>query len=160
MAVALKSPRPLSTLAGCQVRVYWNVTKKVWSVQYREAYLRGTNKPASYRWRVAGHAQALALASVHFEVSPAGRDRVRATGRKGVHAFALGTLVAVNSWPGEAFDLYLRVAQLCTFRVGYNPKTDEGFTLRGFWPGDRHVFQAPYAHLDLKGLLFIDRKSS
>ena len=158
MTVALKSPRPLSTLAGCRVRVYWNIQQKRWSVQYRENYLKGNRE--AFRWRVAGHAQALALASVHFQVSPAGRARVLATGQKNVHAYALGTLVAVNSWPGEALDLYLRVAQLCTFRVGYNPKTDDGFTLRGFWPGDRHVFQAPYAHLDLKGLLFIDRKSS
>jgi len=61
-----------------KVRVYFNLHKRVWSVQ--DARTR----------RVIAHVDSLALWGVTFKVSQAGRARAVQEGRKNVHAFACG----------------------------------------------------------------------
>jgi hypothetical protein len=67
-----------------RVRVYFNLHKKVWSVQdYQKS--RG--------WRIIAHAEEIYLKNVTFNVSVAGRLRVLREKRKNVHAFAIGDVV-------------------------------------------------------------------
>lgn len=150
---ALKHARPLSTLVACQVRVYRNLTRKCWSVEYRENYLRGSK--SAHRWVVAGHSQALVLQDVRFTVNPATRDRVRATGKKEVHAWAIGRLVACAEWCGTDGGLYFRAAGMCHTLIGYNPKRDDLFTVREAPAGDP-VSRANMAHLEGTGMVLVD----
>lgn len=85
-----------------KVRVYFNLHKKVWSVQ--------TYKPGK-GWRVDFHSngRTLCLTDVTFHVSEAGRQRVLREKRKNVHAYAIGTLVG---WLPSSFKLKA---------VSYNP---------------------------------------
>lgn len=149
------APVPLSTLVGARVRVYRNLTAGCWSIQRREAYVRPNGRPG-YRWRVAGHALGVALAGVHFEVNTRARDRVRALRRKEVHAYAAGALVSVEAYDGRDGGLYARAARLCAVRVGYDPYKDDGFTVRGPWPGDPRVVQAGHALLNSAGRVYVD----
>ena len=60
-------------------RVYWNLHKKVWSLQDRKT------------GRVRHHVTAFTLYDAKFTVRKAGQDKVRREGKKNVHAFAVGT---------------------------------------------------------------------
>lgn len=63
-------------------RIYRNLNKHCWSVQHRPGYgIQG--------WRVLQHMEALVATDVTFHVSLAGRERVRASGHKNVHAYIL-----------------------------------------------------------------------
>ena len=62
-------------------RVYFNLHKKVWSVQ---GYIKGRG------WIVLFHCPELWLENVTFKVSEAGRQRVIRSRRKNVHAFIRG----------------------------------------------------------------------
>ena len=62
-----------------KVRMYWNLHKKIWSVQDCKT------------GRVTNHVTALTLADAKFVVRPAGQAKVRREGKKNVHAFAVGT---------------------------------------------------------------------
>lgn len=73
-------------------RVFRNLTRKCFSVQ-----VRVTGKG----WRTVAHASHVALSGVSFLVSENGRQRVLQTGRKHVHAFVQGELLA---WSGVARD--------------------------------------------------------
>ena len=84
-----------------QVKVYFNLHKKVWSVLHR------TPKG----WRLAFHERELTLKDVTFKVSEAGRQRVLREKRKNVHAFAIGELV--DTLP-NGFDILMQP-------VSYNP---------------------------------------
>lgn len=70
------------SLIGTKVDVYWNLHKHVWSVRDRRTR------------RVIAHLDTVYLADVTFVVSAAGNARVRAEGRKNVHAFARGTVTS------------------------------------------------------------------
>lgn len=72
-----------TALIGMDVDVYFNLHKRLWSVRSRETR------------RVVAHLDGLVLRNVRFRVSAAGNARVRAEGRKNVHAFARGTV----EWP-------------------------------------------------------------
>jgi len=72
--------KDLNIRHGEQVRVYWNLHKRCFSVQTWQG--RG--------WRLAGHANVIALKGATFTVSKAGRERVRRECRKNVHAFIWG----------------------------------------------------------------------
>jgi len=159
MSIAPVAPKPLDSLLGSQVRVYRNVTRKCWSVQYREAHIRRDNGRVTYRWQVAGHDQAVCLQGVHFQVSGPGRERVLASGKKEVHAYAIGTLVATGARMGADDGAFYRLAGLCKQEVTYNPKRSAGphFTRRH---AQDAVFQAGHAFLDGSGHLWIDRKHS
>ena len=87
-----------------KVRVYWNLHKKMWSVQDTK-----TN-------RVIGHKQHITLWNAKFVVRKSGQKRVREQGKKNVHAFAVGFITddiqqVYDSWN----------------RVKYNPYTDDYF---------------------------------
>lgn len=60
-------------------RVYWNLHKKVWSLQDRKT------------GRVSQHVPAFTMYDAKFVVRPAGQAKVRREGKKNVHAFAVGT---------------------------------------------------------------------
>lgn len=60
-------------------RVYWNLHKKVWSLQDRTT------------GRVCNHVTAFTLYDAKFVVRKAGQAKVRREGKKNVHAFAVGT---------------------------------------------------------------------
>ena len=69
-----------------RARVYFNLHKRLWSVQL---------KNAKGRWYVAFHASTLELEGVRWTVSEAGRQRVLREKRKNVHAFCAGTLMGM-----------------------------------------------------------------
>lgn len=60
-------------------RIYWNLHKKVWSLQDCKT------------GRVFSHAEAFTLYDAKFVVRKAGQAKVRREGKKNVHAFAVGT---------------------------------------------------------------------
>lgn len=61
-----------------KVRVYWNLHKKLWSVQDRKTGL------------VIAHTDHIALTDAKFVVRKAGQEKVRREGKKNVHAFVRG----------------------------------------------------------------------
>lgn len=135
-----------------RVRIYWNLTKKVWSVQ--DAKTR----------RVIGHATRVNVRDASFKVSQAGRERVLREGVKNVHAFVVGDLDAAH-WietrdhPGTLMswtrgdNAYLRAAVRLGKRVSYNPrKASVFFDVYD----DRAVFDAPMVCLDARTVLAFD----
>lgn len=70
-----------------RVRVYRNLRNKLLSVQVK------TDKG----WRVHGHYVFVHLKNCHFESRDAGRNRVRRTKRKNVHAWIEGDMTP-NTW--------------------------------------------------------------
>lgn len=87
------------------IEVYWHVRKKRWSVRENG--------------RVTRHVASITLKDCTLVVQPGGRDRVRRTGQKHVHAWVRGT-------PGR------RSSPLVGFsRLRYNPHNDEGFHAEG-----------------------------
>ena len=71
-----------------KVRVYYNLHKSCWSIKAHEGILKG---------RVIAHADGVKLRDARTVVSQAGRERVIREGKKNVHAFIEGNLVAVES---------------------------------------------------------------
>lgn len=90
---------------GQRVRVYRNLTRKTYSIL----------DPRT--GRVLGYSPEFTLAKATYKVSEAGRDRVRRTGRKTVHAFVEGHLTG---------DYVGWVIPQGT--VHYNPRTHDTFT--------------------------------
>jgi hypothetical protein len=97
---------PLSHLIGTDVDVYWNLHKGAWSVRDRKTRL------------VVARVDAITLTDVQFIVSAAGNARVRAEGRKNVHAFARGTVAGVGDDGGPSF---------AVVPVTYNPYKNTTF---------------------------------
>lgn len=62
-----------------KVKVYWNLAKRVYSVQHKG--------------KVIAHRDTMCLMNVHFNVSEAGRRRVLKKKSKNVHAFVVGTWI-------------------------------------------------------------------
>lgn len=94
-----------------KVRCYWNLHRKIWSVQ--DAKSR----------RVIAHADQVLLDDVEFKVSETGRQRVLVEKRKNVHAFAVGELVAMtppDNWSARTGELALDIKQRGR-AVTYNP---------------------------------------
>jgi len=73
-----------------RVRIYRNLHRP-------ECYSIQAKGPQG--WRVLAYASSAILADVKLTVRPGGRASVLATGRKVVHAWAEGTLVAWNTCP-------------------------------------------------------------
>lgn len=80
MALQTIKGRTIST--GQKVKVYFNLHKKLFSIQDAKTGL------------VIGHADSVNLEDVTFKVSEAGRKRVLREKRKNVHAFVIGHYVA------------------------------------------------------------------
>lgn len=75
-----------------RVKVYRNLHRGDWSI-------------VSMRTgRVVGHMLMLTLADVTWLVQPAGNRKVRAEGRKNVHAYAIGDLGSLNAQPHPAHE--------------------------------------------------------
>ena len=71
-----------------KVRVYFNLHRKCFSIKADEGPAKG---------KVIAHADDVILGNVTSKVSETGRDRVRRTKRKEVHAYVCGELLA---WTG------------------------------------------------------------
>lgn len=91
------------------VRVYRNLRDNCWSIQ------RKTPKG----WRVWLRWDYVVLDNVSFVVNKAGQNRVRKEGKKYVHAFAYGTLMANTLGCKEKM-----------VRVNYNPYNNDQFQTR------------------------------
>lgn len=76
-----------------RVRVFRNLTRRCLSIQAR----------TTTGWRTVAHATDVSLSGVTFTVSEAGRQRVLATGKKTVHAWAEGEMLAWNGRMRDAF---------------------------------------------------------
>jgi hypothetical protein len=128
-----------------KVKVYWNLHKGCWSVMDA-----GTRK-------VIGHAMQILIREASFSVSETGRERVRATRRKEVHAFVIGEIEAAI-WHKEPAGMgayrwdnhpmlnnYMRnVANQRGITVTYNPLRDQGFIER---ESGRPVDNSPACYL-------------
>lgn len=93
-----------------RVAVYFNLHKRLFSVRA----LQGAN-----RGRVVAHVDSFTIRNAEFRVQPGGRDRVRRTGVKDIHAFVVGEIVphVASDAPGFA-------------PVTYNPMRDDSFVWR------------------------------
>jgi len=108
---------------GRVVEVYYNTHRGRLSV--RDAKTK----------KVFAHSFIVALKDVTFTVQPAGRDKVRRTNRKNVHAWVRGTVM--HYWKALGFDsrddwLFAEreVAPRCGPRVVYNPYKYDSFVVR------------------------------
>ena len=89
-----------------RVQVYYNIRRGDYSVRQSG--------------RVIDHVDSIALSDVRFNVAPAGRDKVRATGVKNVHATVTGYIVD-NPYRDGDF-LYTNVRHsIDVDYVAYNP---------------------------------------
>jgi len=95
-----------------RVDVYWNLHKRCWSVRHKG--------------RVIDHTGLVILNDVTWVVQPAGNARVRAQGRKNVHAFARGVLVDPDTWTGPT-EATRQMQDSYTALVTYNPYRDTSF---------------------------------
>lgn len=96
------------------VDVYWNSRKRCYSVRHKG--------------KVIHTVPFLTLAPAEFRVSAKGRDRVRQTGKKTVHAVIRGEVVGLTaSIPENAL------------QVGYNPYGDDEFMMLAV---GKPIFQA------------------
>jgi len=96
-----------------KVDVYWNTTKKCWSI--RDAKTK----------KVVDHTHCYMLTDVTFVVQPAGNARVREEKRKNVHAWAKGT--AAKFWDKSRIRRY-RAGGWPPWRlVTYNPYKNTTF---------------------------------
>ena len=87
-----------------KVRVYWNLHKKLWSVQSKG--------------RVIAHLEELGLLDVSWVVRPAGRARVLREGKKNVHAFAVGKFAGFQGL-AEGIPAYEREVRYNPFKAGH-----------------------------------------
>lgn len=103
--------------------------------------------------RVIFRAGRVALGEVEFIVRPAGRSRVLKTGRKNVHAFAVGILLGIDpdEKPARA-DLSRQaldsVTARCDVPVTYNPRVADTFRS----PSGHAVRYSLIAILDARGV--------
>jgi len=114
-----------------RVFVYYNLTKKCWSIKALEGRSKG---------RVVAHADAVDLWDCKFKVSEAGRQRVLRTKQKNVHAGVEGTLVWMdgrNTKAGMINDRFMpewyawRLAVPNTdYRITYNPYVSPTFHIK------------------------------
>ena len=95
-----------------KVRVYWNLHKKVWSVQDGKSGL------------VIDHRQNLLLERAKFVVRKGGQKRVREEGKKNVHAFAYG------EWNQKEYHTFKNMP--LWRRVSYNPYKNDFFMVQKF----------------------------
>jgi len=129
-----------------KVAAYCNIRNGTLSVKALEGAMKG---------RVIASVERLLMKDAKFKVSAAGRDRVRTTGVKNVHAFVVGDLVA--TWGCETrgdLDNDTRMSLSNGFfhswqggvPLTYDPRVNEGFVRkRG---GTRVVSSAKAVVLD------------
>ena len=86
-----------------RVQVYWNLHRQCYSVRQSG--------------RVIGHTDQILLNDVRFNVAPAGRDKVRATGVKNVHA----TVTGYTHYDMEWWQLLENIGERHLHHISYNP---------------------------------------
>ena len=89
-----------------RVQVYYNIRRGDYSVRQSG--------------RVIDHVDSIVLSDVRFNVAPAGRDKVRATGVKNVHATVTGYIVDNPYCDGDFLYTNVRHSIDVDF-VAYNP---------------------------------------
>ena len=110
-----------------KVKVYWNISKKLWSIM-------ATSGPRKNR--VIGHAESVRMHNVNFKVSKPGRERVLREGKKNVHAYAEGELIGVEGveWKDKSYALTLSLLKPTgngAAMVTYDPYKDDTFMSEG-----------------------------
>lgn len=106
-----------STLIGRRVRVYRNLHKDCWSVLFKGL--------------VVAHAKTVQLKNVQFIVNRGGQERFLREGRKNVHAFVSGELVALDKFP----------LTIPSTEVTYNPRKAPAFyTVKPCFKGREYYF--------------------
>jgi len=114
-----------------KVRVYWNLHKKIWSVQDCKSGL------------VCDHLEHISLTDAKFVVRKAGQKRVREEGKKNVHAFAVGYVANdLSFFEDRTFNWY---------KVTYNPYKDDYFMTEDGevpqdWIGNIHMESLYHEH--------------
>lgn len=117
-------------LSGERVEVYWNLHRQVYSVRLLRT------------GRVVAHVPYIKLRGVTFSAQAAGRERVRRTGVKNVHAFVRGMVDMTTSYHGQ------------TLGVTYNPYKYDSFVCWGNLSNTserKPIFAAPAAVLNTLG---------
>lgn len=113
----------ISHLNGQKVKVYYHFRKKCWSVVHNG--------------KVVVHLDSLLIKDVIFHVQQAGRERVIREGRKNVHAYAAGTLVAptpANRPVCCDLKIWYNPYKYKLFQTEYHPVPGHGLTLvRDAW---------------------------
>tara|TARA_R100001594_G_scaffold146837_1_gene198852 strand:- start:493 stop:888 length:396 start_codon:yes stop_codon:yes gene_type:complete len=129
-----------------KVRVYWNLHKKVWSVQDIKSN------------RVVAHRQFITIRDAKFVVRKGGQKRVREEGKKNVHAFAVGYVddkFNINNIKPSPND-----ANFVWQRVTYNPYKNDYFMLEEKpiskdWVGDIHMESLHYGNVMVAPRVYI-----
>jgi hypothetical protein len=122
--------------ASEQVRVYFNLHKKKFSVQSKKGNA----------WKVGSYANLVHLKSPRFVVSQAGRNRAVREQQRNVHAYVQGAMDVV--WPYGTDEIgverLLGAYAPSAVRVAYNPFRSEHFTSAAgdVMAGDRAVLVA------------------
>lgn len=114
-----------------KVKVYWNLHRKCYSVQYRGKVIMHTNQIVIY--------------DPEFCVSQSGRQRVLRERRKNVHAFIIG--IYDSDFNGDVET---------SFRVTYNPYKYQNFV---FAETEEEVYNANVAKCTTengKGCIYIN----
>ena len=93
-----------------KVRVYFNLTKKCFSVQH---YVKGKG------YRLAYHTEFISLNDVKFEVNQKGRFRTLIEHKKYVHAFVTGYVC--NDYVGSGFNAYYNPVMYDSFMCDEKP---------------------------------------
>lgn len=116
---------------GTKVRVYRNLQNQCWSLQHKG--------------KVVGHVLGALLSDCTFPIQPAGQAKVRATGRKQVHAFVEGTLEGWHVHPlGRSAYPRMRVGQ----RITYNPYMHDTFV---YVDGQDEIVRSAWVELSSHG---------
>ena len=100
-----------------KVRVYWNLHKKIWSVQDCKSGL------------VCDHLEHITLEQAKFIVRKSGQKRVREEGKKNVHAFAVG-------WVSREQD---KDSSPYWHRITYNPYKNDYFMMQRMRYGEEEL---------------------
>jgi hypothetical protein len=97
--------------------------------------------------KVVAHVEQILLTNVEFKVRANGRDKVRQTKRKNVHAFVVGDVVSSAMGIGAGGKLAIPTT--------YNPYEDDHFVTDAFrlrcWGPRMHVFTAQVTVLNQHG---------
>jgi hypothetical protein len=114
-----------------KVKVYFNLHKKVFSIQDYATR------------RVIAHARNVTLTDVEFRVSQAGRERVVREKRKNVHAFAVGN-IQFHSDVVICDDDLASMTKLTDIEATYNPYKYDSFVDKAT---EQKVYGAQAAYL-------------
>jgi hypothetical protein len=126
-----------------RVRVYRNLTKNCWSVQYK------TKKG----WRLYTHTKGnFILENVKFIISKSGQDRVRKEKKKYVHAYIEGDYNLLSHRIANKFDA---VNYSRNHWITYNPYENDTFMVN--YLIDRIMYSMPVNYRTLVNSVWFDR---